>query len=269
MTSQAARAYRLSEFDKLFSEIRAIDGECADYLKDVGFEHWTRSHFVGERYNVMTSNISESLNKVLTMARDFPVISILESIRTTVVTWFALRREAANSDTDVINPKVKEMVIKNFNRSSGYFVMKIGDGIYEVRDATDVSYAVHLWEQSCTCREFQLLAIPCEHAVAAAIREGVRVETLVGVHYTVEYRKKAYEGLIMPVPDMDTLERVAGEDGAVKMGPPKVRRPPGRPKKSRIFSKGEFKVKSGNTIFSYILEDFVYQQCDHPSRCSV
>ena len=36
--------------------------------------------FVGEKYNFMTSNIAKSLNNVLTMARDYPVISLLETL---------------------------------------------------------------------------------------------------------------------------------------------------------------------------------------------
>lgn len=52
----------------------------------------------------MSGNVSESLNNVLTMARDFRVISILETIRTTLVTWFALRRDAASTDMSILNP---------------------------------------------------------------------------------------------------------------------------------------------------------------------
>ena len=57
-----------------------MQGPCADYLEGIGFEHRTRSHFVGEKYNFMTSNIAKSLNNVLTMARDYPVISLLETL---------------------------------------------------------------------------------------------------------------------------------------------------------------------------------------------
>lgn len=105
MVVQAAKAYKLREFNRLFAEIQVMDPRCADYLADIRFEHWTRSHAVVDRYNVMTCNIAESLNNVLLMARDYPIISILESLRTTLVTWFALRREAAQP------PKVNEMVI--------------------------------------------------------------------------------------------------------------------------------------------------------------
>ena len=242
LVASATRAYRLSDFNRIFAEIRAMHGPCADYLTDIGFEHWTRSHFVGERYNCMTSNIAESLNNVLTMARDYPVISLLETLRTTLVTWFALRREAAQVEGNLLPPKVNEMVIENFKKGAGYVVVKIGDLFYEVRDRQDSAFAVNLWERTCTCREFQLLTIPCSHAIATAIKEGIRVETMVGIYHTVPYLRLAYKGLIMPVPDMDTLTPSPSDVGGGKLALPYVRRLPGRPRKRRLFYRGEFKV---------------------------
>ena len=209
---------------------------------DIGFEHCTRSHFVGERYNCMTSNIAESLNNVLTMARDYPVISLLETLRTTLVTWFALRREAAQVEGNLLPPKVNEMVIENFKKGAGYVVVKIGDSFYEVRDRQDSAFAVNLWERTCTCRKFQLLTIPCSHAIATAIKEGIRVETMVGIYHIVPYLRLAYKGLIMPVPDMDTLTPPPSDVGGGKLALPYVRRLPGRPRKRRLFYRGEFKV---------------------------
>lgn len=242
LVARAARAYRLSDFNGIFAEIRAMHPPCADYLTGIGFEHWTRSHFVGDRFNFMTSNIAESLNNVLTMARDYPVISILESLRTTLVTWFALRREAAQQEGNILPPKVNEMVIENFEKGAGYVVLKIGEANYEVRDRNDSGFAVNLWERTCTCREFQLLTIPCSHAIAAGIKEGIRVDTMVGIHHTVPHLRLAYQGIIMPVPDMDTLTPSPDDIGGGKLAPPYVRRPPGRPRKRRMLSRGEFKV---------------------------
>ncbi|KAG7533136.1 Zinc finger SWIM-type [Arabidopsis thaliana x Arabidopsis arenosa] len=241
LVSCAARAYRLSDFNRIFAEIRAKHGPCADYLAGIGFEHWTRSHFVGNRYNFMTSNIAESLNNVLTMARDYPVISILESIHTTLVTWFALRRQAAQLEDNILPPKVNDMVIENYEKGAGCAVIKIGEGLYEVREKGGASFAVNLWERTCTCREFQLLTIPCSHAIAAAIQEGIRVDTLVGVHHTNPQLRLSYQALIMPVPDTETLTPSPNDVGGGKLAPPYVRRPPGRPRKRRLFLRGEFK----------------------------
>lgn len=72
-----------------------VDSDCADYLVRVGFEHWTRSHSHGMRYNVMTSNVAESLNAALSEAREYPIIALLEYIRTTLMGWFSGRHEKA------------------------------------------------------------------------------------------------------------------------------------------------------------------------------
>ncbi|EOA12338.1 hypothetical protein CARUB_v10007906mg, partial [Capsella rubella] len=227
LVSSAARAYRLNVFNKLFAEIRKIGGPCADYLTGIGFEHWTKSHFVGERYNLMTRNIAESLNNILTMERDYPIISILETIRTTL--------------ENILPPKVNEMVIENYEKGSSFMVMKIGDGHYDVHDDKDSAFVVNLWERTCACREFQILMIPCSHAIAAAIEEEVRVDTLMGVSHTLPNLRFAYADLIMSVPDMATLAPSPSDVGGGKLAPPFVRRPPGCPRKRRLFSRGEIR----------------------------
>ncbi|XP_010430727.1 PREDICTED: uncharacterized protein LOC104714964 [Camelina sativa] len=225
LVSSTARSYRLIDFNKLFAKINTMNSKCADYLTGIGLEHWTRSHFVGDHFNVMTSNIAESLNNVLTMVRDYPVISILETIRSMLVTWFALRREAAQLEENILPPKVNEMVMENFEKGAGYKVYKICDGIYEVRGKDDSGFAVHLWDRTCTCREFQLLIIPCRHAIVAAIQEGVRVDTLVCVKHTVPNLRLSYQGLIMPFPDVANLTPSPSDVGGGKLAPPFVRRP--------------------------------------------
>jgi len=92
-------------------------------------------------------------------------------------------------------------------------------------------------------REFQLLTIPCSHAISAAIEEGLRMNTMVRVHHTTPQLRFSYQALIMLVPDTETLTPSPNDVGGGKLAPPYVRRPPGRPRKRRLFSKGEFKVK--------------------------
>ncbi|CAA7015041.1 unnamed protein product [Microthlaspi erraticum] len=71
MISKAARAYRKSAFYDAFTEIELVSPGCAEYLRSIGFHHWTCSHCYGDRYNIMTSNVTESLiNAVLKEARE-------------------------------------------------------------------------------------------------------------------------------------------------------------------------------------------------------
>lgn len=39
MVVNAAKAYRLRDFNRIFAEIRAMNSRCADYLVDIGLEH--------------------------------------------------------------------------------------------------------------------------------------------------------------------------------------------------------------------------------------
>ncbi|CAN7104251.1 unnamed protein product, partial [Brassica rapa subsp. narinosa] len=92
MVGKAARAYKVSDFYRIFNEIKKINPSCADYLIGIGFEHWSRSHFKGQRYNIMTSNVAESWNAVLREAHEFPIKPLVEFIRDKLMQWFATRR---------------------------------------------------------------------------------------------------------------------------------------------------------------------------------
>ena len=39
LVASATRAYRLSDFNRIFAEVRGMHGPCADYLESIGFEH--------------------------------------------------------------------------------------------------------------------------------------------------------------------------------------------------------------------------------------
>ncbi|KAH0672733.1 hypothetical protein KY284_023820 [Solanum tuberosum] len=77
----AANAYSLEEFDNHFVELKNKCPAAAVVLEhDIGFEKWSRAHFPGNRYDVMTTNIAESLNDMLIDEREYPVASIFNLI---------------------------------------------------------------------------------------------------------------------------------------------------------------------------------------------
>ncbi|XP_049375592.1 uncharacterized protein LOC125840658 [Solanum verrucosum] len=77
----AAKAYSLEEFDNNFVEFKKKFSVVAIILEyDIGFEKWSRAHFPGNRYDVMTTNIAESPNPMLIDEREYPVALIFNSI---------------------------------------------------------------------------------------------------------------------------------------------------------------------------------------------
>ncbi|XP_049352710.1 uncharacterized protein LOC125817205 [Solanum verrucosum] len=72
-----AKAYSLKEFYNHFVEFKNKFPAAIVVLEhDIGFEKWSRVHFPGNRYDVMTKNITESLNAMLIDEREYPVASI-------------------------------------------------------------------------------------------------------------------------------------------------------------------------------------------------
>ncbi|CAN6904373.1 unnamed protein product [Brassica oleracea] len=128
--------------------------------------------------------------------------------------------------------------------TGGYEVTGIGEGEFEVRNKNGASFHVNLANKTCSCYEFQMLAIPCSHAIAAAIEAKVSVESLVLLAYKMSELRGAYAGSVAPVPDYNGLAELESDFSGVRLYPPTTRRPPGRPKKQRFFSRGEKIMKS-------------------------
>ncbi|XP_056856452.1 uncharacterized protein LOC130510869 [Raphanus sativus] len=238
--SAAARAYTVEGFNKKFLDIQRASPGCAGYLVDIGFTHWTRAHFQGERFNIMDSNIAESWNSVLKEAREYPLISMCEYIRTTIMSWFALRRAKAMEHKGALTPMVQRQVEVNFEASTALAVCGISETEFQVKAQTGECFLVNLLAGTCSCNAYEQLRIPCRHAVAAAGRANIPTESLVAAAYFADTWHSAYEAKIYPIPSVGGKE-VGGEYHGDLL-PPAVKRPPGRPRKVRILSRGEDKV---------------------------
>lgn len=255
LVGKAARAYSLSDFYSTFNEIKNVNASCAEYLMGIGFPHWTRSQFEGNRYNIMTSNVAETWNSVLREAREYPILSLIEYIRAKLMSWFAARRQLQRGDDKILTPHVDDLVASNFERSGGLWVTLIGEDQYEVRDKEGNTWHVNLAEKTCSCCEFQALLIPCTHAIAAATRYKIRVDSLVAEYYTLRTYQAAYSKLIYPVVGYESIEILSSDssESQLEVNPPACRRPPGRPRKNRILSRGEFEVLSTMSLRLYIV----------------
>ncbi|XP_070049527.1 uncharacterized protein [Nicotiana tomentosiformis] len=111
----AARVYIQSEFDDLMSQIVVIDKKTFDYLMEEPPGKWARSHCPRRQYDMLTTNIVESMNNVLRRARELPVLTMMDIIQEKLQIWFYGRRTAAkgifreisNWEEATLNDKIK------------------------------------------------------------------------------------------------------------------------------------------------------------------
>lgn len=85
----------------------------------------------------------------------------------------------------------------------------------------------------------------CPHAIAAAIKK-TSIEALVSEFYTVETLASAYaKNICLINTDVKTSGlTIEGEGKVVDIFSPASRRPPGRPRKSKILSTGKIRVST-------------------------
>ncbi|KAL4026414.1 hypothetical protein IC575_014844 [Cucumis melo] len=233
----ASRTYRESTFVEAWRHLLAFPNGSGKYLNNVGITRWSRVHYPGRRYNMMTTNIAKSMNSILKEPRDLPIASFLENVRALLQRWFWERREEGIKVTSTLT-KWAELVIQK--KQEGALTMKVNPiNCYQfhVKDL-DKEEVVNLQIKECTCKEFQAEQLPCSHAIAAARDRNINVYSLCANYYTNECLLAAYAETVYPVgnqSDWKTSEHYVH----MSVLPSKVVKRVGRPKKKRIPSVGE------------------------------
>jgi MULE transposase domain/MuDR family transposase/SWIM zinc finger len=241
----ASKAYTVQEFDVLMQTIKEGKDELHGYLtKKVGVEKWSRAHFPGNRYNLMSTNIAESFNSTMVVEKEFPIYSLLVTIQQKLCKWYYDRRTRAKANPSALTPKIEAELVPRYNASRSMAVSRLNEFEILVK-GDEFQHVVNLERRHCTCRVFNIDRIPCDHAIAALklVNDGnampVQIESLCHKYYTNENWLNAYEKTIYPTPP--TEEWFAGVEAAeVKVLPPVKKVSRGRRESKRKPSVGEF-----------------------------
>ncbi|XP_016546468.2 uncharacterized protein LOC107846673 [Capsicum annuum] len=146
----------LEEFNDYFNALKERCPSVAACLEHkVGSEKWSRAHFSGNRFNVMTSNIVESLNSMLRDEREYPVAAIFYSIAYKFGEIFRKRYvEVDNSKTTFV-PVAETILRENMIEGDKLYVNNINESTDEF---TVLGYGhsikVNLSRRSCSCRKY-------------------------------------------------------------------------------------------------------------------
>ncbi|XP_070045292.1 uncharacterized protein [Nicotiana tomentosiformis] len=121
----AARVYRRKEFDLYMSDIAKVDKKTFDYLMEEPPERWARSCSPRRRYDMLTTNIVESMNYVLLEARELPILRMMDSIQVKLQRWFYERRNGAEGTFYDVSCWVEEELKKKIDLASNLNVFPV------------------------------------------------------------------------------------------------------------------------------------------------
>ncbi|XP_070022739.1 uncharacterized protein [Nicotiana sylvestris] len=92
----AARSYKRENFNQLISQLKSIDKKTYNYIIEEPPARWAQSWFPRRHYDMLTTNMVESMNSVLLKGREMTILRMLDFIQEKLGEWFYERRKKAN-----------------------------------------------------------------------------------------------------------------------------------------------------------------------------
>ncbi|KAG5582749.1 hypothetical protein H5410_053376, partial [Solanum commersonii] len=140
--------------------------KAATHLERVGFHRWSRAFFPGNRYNIMMTNIAESVNSMFLDEREYPITALFDAINRRFAEKFHERRMKFINAPTIFVPSIEKDIAKNIIMGNKLLVHQTAKYKYIVTGQDEVA-TVDLLAKSCTCKVFYIDKVPCPHAMAA------------------------------------------------------------------------------------------------------
>ncbi|CAI9289963.1 unnamed protein product [Lactuca saligna] len=232
-----AKASTIQQFQRSMEELRKLNNDAYEWLKNIPPQHWSRSHFTGRAHtDAMLNNMCESLNSKIVEGRDVPIITCLEYIREYLVKKIVTVQKEIDKAVGPLTPTATIWVEKLKKEASQLRSVFCGNGKYQVSKNLLEQFVVDMGQQTCSCRRWELIGIPCAHAIACMweMLKNKEIDKIPEhwVHrtYWLETWKNMYSFTIHPINGRNMWEK---STCPTTLLPPKHHVPIGRPKKKR------------------------------------
>lgn len=224
-----AKAFTVEDFNREMGILKEMAPRMAEKALEVPIESWARAYCRRHRYNIMTTNNSESMNSVVKEERRWPVIALFNAILESMSRWFnQYRMKPGSNDADPAHKVAVTMDLRHM-QSLSLIARKRSQDVAEVTEGFR-TFEVDLRRKTCQCEVFQKERIPCRHAFAAAGELKVSAMELLSPLYLNRQLKAMYKEVVRVVPQSRSQWTVPAR---VQCMPPLWARGPGRPRVNR------------------------------------
>ncbi|CAI9290662.1 unnamed protein product [Lactuca saligna] len=162
-----AKASTVQQFQRSMEEVRNLNNDAYEWLKNIPPQHWSHSHFTGRAHiDAMLNNMCESLNSKIVEGRDVPIITCLQYIREYLMKKIVTVQKEIDKATSPLTPTATIWVGKLKKEATQLRSVFCGNGKYQVIKNLMEQFVVDMGQQTCSCRRWELIGIPCAHAIA-------------------------------------------------------------------------------------------------------
>jgi hypothetical protein len=217
------------QWERAMKELKEVDRQAFEWVESKPKEKWCKHKFkVHSKCDTLVNNMCESFNGVILKARQKPIIGLVEDIRLYLMRRFEACREGIKKVEGDLCPNIRKKLSREKLNSGHWESRRAGNGNFEVCCGA-VQYTVNLKEKNCTCKRWDLSGVPCCHAISCIFYQREAAEDYVDQCYKISTYVACYDPIVMPINGPDMWEAT----GLAPVEPPRIRRPPGRPKKLR------------------------------------
>ena len=225
----AAKATYPQLWNLRMMELKDLNEAAYEWLMAIPTKSWCRHAFsYYPKCDVLMNNLSESFNATILLARDKPILTMFEWIRTYIMGRFATLNEKFEQYEGDVMPKPLQRLNREVEKSGYWVAVRSSDTEYEVTHMVSQDrFTVDLATKASSCNWWDLVGIPCRHAVAAISDARGHPADFVYPCYRRSAYERTYRDGISPINGQ--LMWPTTEDEYVN--PPLFKRAPGRPRK--------------------------------------
>ncbi|WVZ03970.1 hypothetical protein V8G54_024776 [Vigna mungo] len=249
---KAASATNPQVWESIMRQMKNVNEDAFKHL----FTIPPRSRFFARlACDTLVNNMCEGFNSVILEAREKPIITMLEDIRTYLMKRWAANREKITKFDGPICPKIKKRLQKELDKTQYWIPNWSGMQVFEIRHTSNLAekVVVDVQKRECSCRKWTVSGIPCCHALTAMRFLNITPEDYLPNWFRTSTYEETYHPIIFPLNGPQLWERTEYPD----ILPPPNRVLPGRPKKKRRLESWEQKT-----------DDTQLGQAGIPKRCS-
>ncbi|KAL4295530.1 hypothetical protein GQ457_12G008710 [Hibiscus cannabinus] len=192
--------------------------------------YMSKSHFSTRcKSDMLLNNLSESFNKMILESRDKPILTMMEMIRSKIMTRIVSKKEQAEKINGLLCPKIQKKLENAIGQSIRCWPRAASANKYEVSAGPIDQHVVNLDNHSCSCRKWDLTGIPCMHAISVILMRQERPENYVSHYYSKDMQLQIYSNMVKPLRGPKQWANHGPNETVI---PPIIRRPVGRPKKT-------------------------------------
>ncbi|XP_061347802.1 uncharacterized protein LOC133293280 [Gastrolobium bilobum] len=257
------------DFERNLASFRESSPQIAEWIDAIPKEKWSRAYDIeGQRYGHMTTNLAESVNRVLKGARNMPITALVKHTYSILVAYFVERGTNALAQLQSAHrhsKNVVELVKKNQVDATGHHVRayNVEHTVFKIGAGWERLYSVNLPQRYCQCGKFKAFKYSCSHAVAAALSVRQSAFTYVDDVFLITNLVEAYSFPWEPIGNEEAIPEISG----AKIIPDSTMlRAKGRPKSSRIRNVMDEVETSQSRIRCGLCKERVHNRRRCPSR---